>query len=264
MFFLKKYAKFTNNYLLNKSKNMLKATLTKTRTFFRENLSGLSALFYPSKCIICYTDLPENINFICPTCEDGFHRTHFEKYEKNNPASVLFWGRIDVEHVFCYLFFKESNSTRPIIHQIKYKDGQLLAAYMGEKIGAVLSSNEKYSEIEAFVPIPLHDKKEFIRGYNQSLEICKGLSASLNVPTDELLIRKRHHDSQTKKNRFERYDNVKDIFDVPADKKQTFKHIALVDDVLTTGSTIESAYHTLKLSFPDIKISVITIGFAGK
>jgi ComF family protein len=243
---------------------MLKTTLTKTRTFFRKNLSGLSALFYPSKCIICYTDLPEKIDFICPSCEDGFHRTYFEKYEKNNPASVLFWGRAEMEHVFCYLYFKESNSTRSIIHQIKYKEGQLIAAYMGEKMGLLLSSEEKYQDIDALVPIPLHDKKEFIRGYNQSLEICKGLSASLNVPTAELLIRKRHHDSQTKKNRFERYDNVKDIFDVPTGRKQFYNHIALVDDVLTTGSTIESAYRTLKLFFPEIKISVITIGFAGK
>ncbi len=244
---------------------MFKASYIKSGRIFRNYLSGISSLFYPSKCSICYTDLPNQHPFICPICQEDFHKTHFEKYEQHHPASILFWGRIELEHVFCFLHFKETNNTRDIIHKIKYKEGRGLAEYMGEQLGKVLNDHPKYSDIEAFVPIPLHAKKEFIRGYNQSWHIANGLSKAVNTPIIELLKRRKHHDSQTKKNRFERYENVKDIFDLSNTTDfPTYQHIAIVDDVLTTGSTIESAYRTLKLFYPELKISVITIGFAGK
>lgn len=222
---------------------------------------GFISIIYPSTCKICDNELPENINHICPLCTDDFQYTYFEKYKEPTPADEIFYGRVEIENVFSLLFFKKEGATQKILHKIKYQNEKDLAVFMGENIGRKIMGDDRFEDIDALVPIPLHSKKKFIRGFNQSLKISTGISKKIKAPIVELIKRNKHHASQTKKDKFERWDNVANIFDVNKVAFNNHKHIALVDDVLTTGSTLEAAAKTLKRYDPKIKISVITLAF---
>jgi ComF family protein len=229
---------------------------------FTKNINGLLSLIYPRPCLICQSELPENQNHFCFQCIDNLHYTDFEKYEEPTSADELFWGRVKIQHVYSSLFFEKGNSTQQILHTIKYKEGKELGIYMGELMGGRIKESENYKSIDALIPIPLHSKKGFIRGYNQSMIIAQGLSNILDIPIIEAVKRKNHHDSQTKKNRFERWDNVKSVFVSDPDQLKDYQHVAIVDDVLTTGSTLESAARSIKNVLPDQNISLLTVAIA--
>lgn len=230
--------------------------------FFSKNINGLLSLIYPNPCLICNTELPESQHHFCFSCMEDLHFTDYEKYEEHTSADQLFWGRVQIDQVFSYLFFEKGSSTQKILHAIKYKEGKELGVFMGRMMGECIKNTEKYKDIDALVPIPLHSKKGFKRGYNQSLLIAQGLSEVLDLPIIEGVKRKKHHASQTQKNKFDRWDNVASIF--KADKKvfDNYNHIAIVDDVLTTGSTLESAARTIKHVLPNQNISLLTIAIA--
>ncbi|MCC5922591.1 MAG: ComF family protein [Crocinitomicaceae bacterium] len=228
----------------------------------REIVSGIRHFFFPETCSSCDKELPQGVSFICPICWDELNFTHFEKFETSTSAEQIFWGRIGISHVFSIIYYESGKSIQNILHQIKYQNAKELAVYMGELVGKRLAENNDFQSIDALIPIPLHDKKEFIRGYNQSLLIANGLKNQTNKPVIEILRRKKHHESQTKKSREERWQNVKDIFSIARKDDKIPKHIAIVDDVLTTGSTIESAAMAILKNYPETKISVITIALA--
>jgi ComF family protein len=229
---------------------------------FTKNINGLLSLIYPRPCLICQSELPENQNYFCFDCFEDLHFTDFEKYEEATSADELFWGRVKIQHVYSCLFFEKGNSTQQILHAIKYKEGKELGIYMGELIGKRIKENKNYKSIDALIPVPLHSKKGFVRGYNQSMVIAQGLSNILEVPIIDAVKRKSHTVSQTKKNRFERWDNVKSVFVSEADKLKDYKHVAIVDDVLTTGSTLESAARSIKDVKPDQDVSLLTVAIA--
>jgi ComF family protein len=229
---------------------------------FTKNINGLLSLIYPRPCLICQSELPENQNYFCFHCIENLHFTDFEKYKEPTSADELFWGRVKIQHVYSCLFFEKGNSTQQILHAIKYKEGKDLGVYMGELMGRRIKTNENYKSIDAIIPIPLHSKKGFVRGYNQSLVIAQGLSNVLGIPIIDAVKRKSHHESQTKKNRFERWDNVKSVFVSDAEKLKGFKHVAIVDDVLTTGSTLEAAARSIKNVVPDQGVSLLTVAIA--
>lgn len=234
--------------------------ITKHNAF--ENLkkwkNGFLSIIYPSLCEICDRELTEDRDFICRYCSSEFDFTHYEKFD-DIPVKEIFWGRIEVEEGYSMLFYRQNSSTQKILHRIKYQSGHLLAVAMGEVLGKKIKAIKGFDSLEAIVPIPLHSKKEFIRGYNQSLKICEGIKDSAKIPIIELLKRKEHHESQTKKDRFDRWDNVADIFSCVDKKVASLNHVAIVDDVLTTGATMEAAIRTLKYNNPELKVSVITL-----
>ncbi|PHR49780.1 MAG: amidophosphoribosyltransferase [Fluviicola sp.] len=236
--------------------------MSKGSRIFTKNINGLLSLIYPRPCLICQSELPENQNHFCFLCLENLHFTDFEKYKESTSADELFWGRVKIQHVYSCLFFEKGNSTQQILHTIKYKEGKDLGVYMGELIGKRIKDNENYKSIDALIPIPLHSKKGFVRGYNQSMVIAQGLSNILEIPIINAVKRKNHHESQTKKNRFERWDNVKSVFAADQDKLKGYKHVAIVDDVLTTGSTLESAARSIKNVKPDQDISLLTVAIA--
>lgn len=223
---------------------------------------GFLSVVYPQSCRICKHELPKNIAFICPACEQNLRWTHFEKYDEKNPGEELFWGRIELHFVYSLLYFKKGSSTQALMHGIKYKGEKELGIFLGKKIGKIILAREDWMKIDALVPIPLHSKKAFIRGFNQSLKIAEGLAEETGAEIDELLMKKEHHASQTRKDRFERWENVEDKFNVTGKTIYDYKHVAIVDDVLTTGSTVEAAAKTLKEKNPALTVSIITLAIA--
>jgi len=224
----------------------------------------LEHLFFPDECIICENETPNKKTFICHLCEQELAYSKMEQAELDQKTKKLFWGRIPIENGFSLLYFEKGNSTQKILHSIKYQNRSLFTIDMGKRIGKAMEKNLNFNNIDVFIPVPLHQKKEFERGYNQSELLCKGLSEILKIETcNKVVFRKKNSKSQTKLNKFLRWENAQNTYEISeVINTKNWKHIAIVDDVITTGSTIESIANEIISKNPKIKISVISLALA--
>ena len=216
-------------------------------------------LIFPKQCISCQRELGSNENHLCSLCDSQLTPTRFNLYEDPTPMDKLFWGRVNIHSTHAHYYFQKNASIQSVLFALKYKNGQLLGKHMGVKIGKALVESNFFESNAALIPIPLHPKKEFIRGYNQSFSIAQGISSSSGIPIDnKSVIRNTNNSTQTKKNRFQRWDNVTGIFKVNP-SLFNHKHLVLIDDVVTTGSTIEALVKQIHEIDPTIRISVVTL-----
>jgi len=225
-------------------------------------LNDLSHLVYPNLCLVCEKELSINESHICTFCNKDLALTSFHLYDEATSMDKLFWGRIQIHKTYTHLFFEKDKASQTILFNLKYKNSPQLGVYFGKEIGRALKTLKSFNSVDAYIPVPLHPKKAFIRGYNQSEVLAKGICETLNAKLDvSTIIRTKHSETQTKKSRFQRWENVNEVFKV---KKAvlSYKHIVLVDDVITTGSTIESVAQTLLKKNPDLLISVVTLAIA--
>ena len=217
-------------------------------------------LFYPKHCVLCGNRLAGDNKILCTKCLYDMPKTNFhEKYD--NKTAQIFWGRVDLNFAASFLYFYKGSKYRKLIHLLKYKNKPEIGVYLGELYGSELINVKEIKDADFLVPVPLHPKKRRIRGYNQSEEFSKGLSNVLEVPVANLLRRKVFTETQTKKSREERWNNVKDVFEVTDCNIVKGKHVILTDDVVTTGATLEACMLALK-KCDDVKISVLTLGIA--
>ncbi|NDF59817.1 MAG: ComF family protein [Crocinitomicaceae bacterium] len=217
-------------------------------------------LLFPTYCLNCSKETHSELG-ICSICQNELHYTRFETYNNSTPLDQLFWGRHLINSTYSLLYFEKNRPGQQLIHQIKYKNNQPLAHYLGNEIGKKIKEIASFDTIDALIPIPIHSKKKFIRGYNQSTELCKGINNELNIPIDEtLLIKSVNTKSQTKNSKDKRFQNVTNSFKI-GKKAPAYKHIALVDDVITTGATLETCIEVLKEKFPTIQISIISLAY---
>jgi len=229
----------------------------KLKTYFLDFLN----LFFPKICAVCNANLYKNEEVICTRCEYHIPRTNFYK-EPGNPVEQVFWGRVPIENACSFFYFDKGGKYQKLIHNLKYKSQKEIGTHIGKLFGFDLVKNELYKNADYLIPVPLHPKKEKKRGFNQSLMIAEGLAESMNIEIDSKnLFRKQYTESQTRKNRFDRWKNVEDIFGLRKPEKFKDKHVILIDDVLTTGSTIEACSQAL-LKAKGIKISVVTLAYA--
>lgn len=227
----------------------------------QKGLTGMLELFYPSLCITCGERLATNEKYLCFHCWSDIPVTNYQTSRENKVAQ-LFWGRAPVENATSYFSYKKGSNYQQLIHFIKYRGLKELGYETGRRFGVVLAGSEYFRNIDIILPVPLHPAKLKKRGYNQSEWIARGISESLNKPVSvENLIRRIYTSTQTRKNRFERWKNVENIFEVIHPQKLENKHILLVDDVVTTGSTLEACANELQ-KVKDVKVSVATLGFA--
>jgi ComF family protein len=212
-------------------------------------------IVYPNDCVICKTHLLHNENYLCLTCR--FDLPYINNSQQTQDSlQKLFWGRINVQKVYALLNYQKGNQTQKILHLLKYKDKTKLAEYFGEKLAHTIKRNDIFDFI---VPVPLHPKKLKIRGYNQSTIISKGVKKVLNVNINEsVLMRKSFNKSQTNFSKFDRWGNVNSIFKIINSKPFINKHILLIDDVLTTGATIEACVKQL-LKIKGCRVSIATL-----
>lgn len=220
---------------------------------------AFSHMIFPDKCLICDEELSKTMNFVCVFCREEMHFTEFEKYAEPTTLDKIFWGRIQLNATYSLLYFEKGKSTQKILHALKYKSNPQVGIEFGKEIGRKIKTLPLFKDIDIIVPVPLHPKKEFDRGYNQSEQIAIGISEVISVDVDKNFLKKQSHTgSQTKKGRFERWDNVVNNFILKKSSK-TLNHIAIVDDVITTGATLEALCLSIKKNYPDIRISIISL-----
>jgi len=182
--------------------------------------------------------------------------------EMGNPVEQLFWGRCRIERAAAFSFYNRDSRIRKVIHNLKYKGIQEIGIELGRIYGNILNASEFLDDIDLIVPVPLHISKRRARGFNQSDLISRGLSEVTGLPVDyRSLQRITKTATQTKRSRYERWVNVEGIFTVADPEGIRGKHVLLVDDVITTGSTIESCANEL-LKSEGVKVSVVAIAVA--
>jgi len=224
-------------------------------------LSDFFSLIYPNVCMSCGKPLFRYENCVCSLCLHHLPQTDFHLH-KDNPVAQLFWGKVNLESAAAFLYFNKGGNVQHLVHQLKYKGQKQVGSFLGNLYGNTLKKSKLFRTIDTVVPVPLHPKKQKLRGYNQSSYIAMGLADSMNITLDETtLFRTVASETQTKKSRYNRWENVSSIFALKDNNTLSGKHILLVDDVITTGSTIEACVTALAQT-PDIKISVASIAVA--
>lgn len=202
-------------------------------------------LFFPPICLFCKSELALADPFFCLNCKADLHRTNYHKL-KRNPVEQHFYGRLEVEKATAFLHFKNGSRIQTILHEIKYQGNHALAIYMGMLCARELKSSSFFRGVDALIAVPIHEKKRKSRGYNQSEMIAEGISRITGIPLlISSLIKQDHTSSQTNKSRLERFENVGDTFALMDPEQINGKHLLLIDDVITTGSTLEACAQCL-------------------
>lgn len=219
------------------------------------------SLLFPRLCYGCGNHLMRNETLICTECYILIPRTNYH-LKPDNPVSQLFWGRCLIEKAAAFSFYTKDSRIRKLIHQLKYMGIRELGSELGRIYGNSLKSSGFLEEIDLIIPVPLHPSKKRQRGFNQSDLISRGISETTGIPMNsDLLVRKTVTKTQTRKSRYDRWTNVQDIFRVTDQDKLKDMHILLVDDVITTGSTIEACANEI-LKAENVKVSVVALAFS--
>jgi len=221
-------------------------------------LNSLSNLIFPNLCVCCDAYLTFQEEAICDLC---YHRLpRFENYSNpSNSVAKKFWGRLKLEYASSYLKFSSNSDVRKILHEIKYKGNLNLGIEMGKALGKVMKKIPELTNADVITPIPLHPQREIERGFNQSNLIAHGMSELMGQKVYvDAVIRKKYNSTQTNKRRYERFINSNEIFKVVKPTLLENKHILLIDDVITTGATLEACGNAL-LEVEGLRLSVISL-----
>jgi ComF family protein len=222
-------------------------------------LNDFFNLIFPDLCCACNNALLKNENIICTNCIVNLPKTNFH-LDKENPVIKIFWGRIQIEMATSFYSFSKKSKVQNLLHQLKYNGVKEVGSIIGGLFGHELKHSEYFKDIHYIIPVPLHKKKLKKRGYNQSEWIAKGLSETMNIPVNSnFLYRKVDSKTQTNKSRYKRWENVNEIFGIEGDEINN-STVLLVDDVVTTGSTIEACAQMLINQ--GCKVYVATIAYA--
>ncbi len=226
-------------------------------------INDFLSLIYPRHCEACGRIMRGHEHYICFHCRLNLPKSNYHTMAVS-PMYMAFAGRVPLVMACSYYLYEKSGKVQRLLHAIKYEQQQDLAAFLGKQYAYDLSHTGVFDGIDVIMPIPLHEKKLKQRGYNQSECFASGLSSGLNKQVDtQHLQRIAETDTQTRKKKYERWENVEGIFAVKEPEALYGKHVLLVDDVVTTGATIESAWLALK-EVPEVKVSVASIAFADK
>ena len=224
-------------------------------------LNDFISLFYPNVCVSCGNSLFGHEKEICSHCfvnlpKSGFHT------DGQNPVAKLFHGRVDILMAGSYYLFSKTGNVQKILHQLKYKGNREVGITIGKWYGDDLKEVKGFNDADMILPVPLHKNRLKKRGYNQSTCFGLGLSQSMKIEMrEDLLIRRKETQTQTRKSRFDRWENVSEKFELRNAEGLRNKHVILIDDVITTGATLEACAQELKKA-EGVKVSIATIAYA--
>lgn len=218
-------------------------------------------LLYPAECPSCDQLLIESERGFCLHCESELAYLNYPKGE-DTPIEKLFWGLTPIQRATAFVQFVQGGITQTLLHELKYRSNYKVGQELGLRFGQQLVRTQFFSEVDYIVPVPLHFLRKWKRGYNQSEMIAKGMEQAMSIPVNiNNLVRRRSNATQTKKNRLERADNVQNIFALQQPQLFENKHILLVDDVVTTGATLQACAQAL-LESKGARVSVATVAKA--
>jgi ComF family protein len=222
--------------------------------------ASLKHLFFPHVCKCCYAEISQHDQYICPGCLADLPYTGFTQLYAN-PVEKIFFGRVPVEAATSLFFFTPASSVQKLIHQIKYNGQQQLAVYLGKMMGREMQASPRFEGLDMIVPLPLFKTREKQRGYNQAALLAVGISDTTGLPlAGKAVKRVRESLSQTRKTRAERWQNVEGLFSVSENLGEN-RHILLVDDVITTGATLDACASAI-LREKGNKVSIMTLAYA--
>ena len=215
-------------------------------------------LFFPKVCYACYLHLKDSEIYVCTSCRHNLPVTNYH-FNANNTVEKVLYGRAKVVHATALLRFEKKGIVQQLIHNLKYRGYEEIGVFFGEWLGNELKDMDAYKEIDVVIPVPLHKKKLKKRGYNQVAKFGQELAKALQVDyNDKSLIKVTNTKSQVSKKRFARWQNNQELFAVENLEQIENKHILLVDDIITTGATLESCIQVLNKA-KNVKISVATM-----
>ena len=223
---------------------------------------ALADALMPRLCPVCGHALQADERHICRSCLAALPRTHLEEVNFNT-MEQLFAGKVPIERATGYFYYQKSSPYAQILHDIKYRNRPQMGLWLTARAAGELRSSGFFDGIEAIVPVPLHPSKLAQRGYNQSDYLARGLAQALDIPVIDALKSTRAHGSQTRRGATDRWLNAQHTYALRAAKAQLLKdkHILLVDDVVTTGATLEACAHAL-LAIPGVRVSLFTLATA--
>jgi len=224
-------------------------------------ISDLLWILFPELCASCDKALNTGETCLCTYCRFHLPKTNFH-LDKNNPLVKNFWGKVNVHSAAAYYYFGKGEKVQHLIHQLKYQGKKEVGNFVGEAYGVDLKRSEFFSSSEIVVPVPLHSSKLRKRGFNQSDFFAQGLSKTMNIPfSPDALKRNLATETQTRKHRYDRFENVDRVFAVNKIELLKGKHVLLVDDVVTTGSTLTACAEAI-LELPNTKVSIAAMAYA--
>jgi len=220
-------------------------------------INAISYLFFPKTCVFCQEKLLQNEIALCSNCRHQLPVTDFID-TPNNLIENSFKGRVPIIAATALLYFKKKGIAQELIHQLKYKNRQDVGVFFGKWMGKQLSKSPRFKEIDAIVFVPLHSKKTKIRGYNQLQLFSEELSKAIKIPIVSALKKIENAHSQTKKDRLNRFAKINNSFKLTNPETLVNKHLLLVDDVITSGATLEACANEL-LKVKGVRISIATM-----
>jgi ComF family protein len=229
--------------------------------FAADHVKSFVRLFFPRLCAACSTDLYSGEEYLCLHCRQRLQPTgHFDSPE--NALYGMLRPLVPVERAASAFFYGNGLIIQSLLHEVKYKRNRQLAAHLGELLGEMIRDSEDWQDIDLVMPVPLHERKRALRGFNQSELAGKGISDMIGVPLDSTsLFRSRKTATQTTLSRTARWDNVSGAFSVRKNAALNGKHILLIDDVITTGSTVLACAQTLLQQYT-IRLSIAAVAFS--
>jgi ComF family protein len=229
--------------------------------FAKNAAHSFSHLFFPHTCAGCGSDLVSEGQLLCLQCLDQLPVTQFGEYA-NNPVEKIFHGRVSLINAMSLLYFTKGSVLQHLLHQFKYNRKKEIGLYFGRMMGKTFSNSDHFNHVEALIPLPLFSSKEKIRGYNQATVLCEGITQVMRIPVlKNSVIRIAATETQTHKTRIERWQNVEGKFELKDAAALQNKHVLLVDDVVTTGATLEACASEL-LRAESVKVSIATLAYS--
>lgn len=226
--------------------------------FLRQEAEYMVELFYPRVCMACGKSLINVEDVLCTFCELKLPKTNYHLWHEN-PVKQIFDGRAEVHSSAVRYHYKKGSNVQNLLHNFKYRGNSSIGVKIGSDYGKELMLSPDFKTVDYIIPVPLHFKKLKLRGFNQSERFAFGLSQTMNGSMEiNNLIRNVHTSTQTRKSRWDRWMNVSSIFELKNPDKLRGKHILLVDDVITTGSTIEACLNVMS-KVEGVKMSVAAI-----
>jgi ComF family protein len=224
-------------------------------------LADFIALLFPELCQACSANLVAGEKLVCTDCRYNLPFTNFH-FKPDNMVAQQFWGKINIEAAYALCYFTKGGKMQHLMHQFKYKRVKDIGNLLGNIAGAQLAESPSFKNIDVIIPVPLHKKRLKERGYNQSTCFAEGISEKLHISVMEHnLVRERATETQTHRSRFSRFENMQEVFTIKNPGALKNQHVLLVDDVVTTGSTLEACGAEL-LKIEGLKLSIATIACA--